>query len=57
MIIFDIRLGRFSILATRGMDRFKNYGVTRLRGEFIIDTPTISATFSDERKAAAPIEV
>ncbi|MEL6596289.1 MAG: hypothetical protein AAFQ47_10155 [Pseudomonadota bacterium] len=38
MLIFEIRFGRFSILATRGMDRFKNYGFTRLKGEFIMDT-------------------
>ena len=51
MIIFDLRLGRFSILATRGMERFKDYGFTRLHGEFVIDTPAFSVIFTDERKA------
>lgn len=55
MIIFDISLGRFSILATRGVDRFKNYGFTRLQGEFIVDTPWASITLSDDRKATPPI--
>ncbi len=53
MIIFDIRLGRFSILATRGMDRFKEYGFTHLRGEFVIDTPLLSVTFTNHRKLNA----
>lgn len=57
MIIFDVRLGRFSVLANRGMDRFKNYGFTRLRGEFVIDTPALSLTFTNHRKATPPIEV
>ncbi|MEE4187835.1 MAG: hypothetical protein V2I76_05235 [Roseobacter sp.] len=57
MIIFDLRLGRFSILATSGMDRFKNYGFTRLHGEFIIDTPSLSLTLTNHEKTTSPTKV
>jgi len=54
-IIFDLRLGRFSILATRWLDRFKDYGFTRLPVEFDIDTPAFSVIFTNEKKARPAI--
>ncbi|WP_072899439.1 hypothetical protein [Cognatiyoonia sediminum] len=56
-IISDLRFGRFSILTTRGMDRFKDYGFTRLRGEFVIDTPAFSVIVTNERKATPAIKL
>jgi len=50
MIIFDFRLGRFSILATHGGDRHKYCGFTRERGELILDLPFGSLIFTNHRK-------
>ena len=51
MIIFDIRFGRFSILAQRETVQH-SFKVTREGpGEFIIDLPWVSVTLTNFRKA------
>ncbi len=53
MIIFDIRLGRFSILALRETVGH-TFKVTREGpGEVIFDLPWVSVIFTNHRKAAA----
>lgn len=53
MIIFDIRLSNFSILAQRETVRH-SFKVTREgSGEVILDLPFASITFTNHRKAEA----
>lgn len=52
MIIFDFRLGRFSIIAQRETYQ-RTFKVTRdVSGEVIFDLPRISIVFTNEKKAA-----
>lgn len=53
MIIFDMRIGHFSILAQRETVRH-TFKVTREgAGEVIVDLPWVSVTFTNYRKAKA----
>ena len=54
MIIFDIRLGRYSILALK--ERDVRVGVQREGiGEVVIDLPYVSLSFTDHSKSAVPL--
>ncbi|MFG6572542.1 hypothetical protein ACGYLO_13135 [Sulfitobacter sp. 1A13353] len=54
MTIFDIHLGRYSILALK--ERNARFGVQREGiGEVAIDLPYVSLVLTDHRKPAVPL--
>lgn len=54
MIVFDLRLGLYSILALREPD--VRFGVqAEGRGEFTLALPYLAVTFTDHQKSAAAV--
>lgn len=51
IVIFDIRIGRFSVLVTHGGDRYKYCGFTQEPGEVTLDLPFASVFFTNHKKA------